>query len=52
MRTTVTVDETGGVVLPEAVRDELALQEGDALEVEISGDEITLKPVRASARTK
>ena len=52
MKTTVTVDETGGVVLPEPVRNELGLQEGDALEVEMSGEEIKLKPVRAKARIR
>jgi AbrB family looped-hinge helix DNA binding protein len=50
MKTTVTVDEEGGVVLPKPVRDELGLQEGDALEVGTSEGEITRRPVRVKPR--
>jgi AbrB family looped-hinge helix DNA binding protein len=52
MKTAVTADEARGVVLPEHLREELGLQDGDALEVETSGGEISLKPVRAKARMK
>ena len=50
MKTTVTVDEAAGVVLPELVRDELGLRPDDALEVETSNGAITLRPIRAKAR--
>ena len=50
MKTTVTVDEAGGIVLPKPMRDELRLRDGDALEVLISEDEITLRPVRVKPR--
>jgi AbrB family looped-hinge helix DNA binding protein len=50
MNATITVDKAGRVVLPKPVRDELQLQAGDFLELEISGQEITLRPVRAKMR--
>ena len=50
MNTTITVDKAGRVVLPKPVRDELQLQGGDSLELEILGQEITLRPVRAKMR--
>lgn len=50
MNTTITVDKAGRVVLPKPVRDELQLQAGDSLELEISGQDITLRPVRAKMR--
>jgi AbrB family looped-hinge helix DNA binding protein len=50
MNTTITVDKAGRIVLPKPVRDELQLQAGDSLELEISGEEITLRPVRTKAR--
>ena len=50
MNATITVDKAGRVVLPKPVRDELQLQAGDSLELEILGQEITLRPVRAKMR--
>ena len=50
MNGTITVDKSGRIVLPKPVRDELQLQAGDSLELEISGQEITLRPVRAKMR--
>jgi AbrB family looped-hinge helix DNA binding protein len=50
MNTTITVDKAGRIVLPKPVRDTLQLQAGDSLELEISGEEITLRPVRAKMR--
>ena len=47
MNTTLTVDKAGRIVLPKPVRDELQLQAGDSPELEISGQEITLRPVRS-----
>jgi AbrB family looped-hinge helix DNA binding protein len=52
MNTRITVDKAGRIVLPKPVRDELQLQAGDSLELEISGQEITLRPVRAKARMR
>ncbi len=46
MATTLTVDKAGRVVLPKPVRDELQLSAGDSLELEISGEQIVLRPVR------
>jgi AbrB family looped-hinge helix DNA binding protein len=46
MTTTLTVDKAGRVVLPKPVRDELQLSAGDSLELEISGEQIVLRPVR------
>jgi len=46
MSTTLTVDKAGRVVLPKPVRDELQLSAGDALELEITEEQIVLRPVR------
>jgi AbrB family looped-hinge helix DNA binding protein len=50
MNATITIDKSGRIVLPKPVRDELQLRAGDSLELEISGQEITLRPVRAKMR--
>lgn len=39
-----TIDKAGRIVLPKPVRDELGLEPGDTLELETSGDKITLRP--------
>ena len=44
-----TLDKAGRIVLPKALRDELQLAPGDALEAESSGEEITLRPLRGNA---
>jgi AbrB family looped-hinge helix DNA binding protein len=49
MTTTLTIDRAGRLVLPKPVRDELQLSAGDSLELESSGDEIVLRPVRGAA---
>ena len=46
MNATLTVDKAGRVVLPKPVRDELQLSAGDSLELEISEEQIVLRPVR------
>ncbi len=46
MTTKVTLDKSGRVVLPKALRDELGLAAGDTLELESRGEQITLRPVR------
>jgi AbrB family looped-hinge helix DNA binding protein len=48
MVTQLTIDKAGRIVLPKALRDELHLEAGDALEVEKAGEEITLRPVRGT----
>ena len=42
------IDKAGRIVLPKPIRVELQIAPGDALEVETSGEQITLRPVRGS----
>ncbi len=49
MTSKLTLDRAGRIVLPKPLRDELRLSAGDALELESSGEEITLRPLRGSA---
>jgi AbrB family looped-hinge helix DNA binding protein len=44
MITRLTLDKAGRIILPKPLRDELRLEAGDTLEVESSGEEITLRP--------
>jgi AbrB family looped-hinge helix DNA binding protein len=44
-----TVDKVGRVVLPKPLRDHVRLNPGDTLEVEVSGDQISLRLVREPA---
>ena len=44
-----TVDKAGRVVLPKSVREELQLSPGDVLELESSGDQVTLRLLRGRA---
>ena len=44
--TLVPIDKAGRVVLPKEVRDELAIQPGDHLQVAIRGGEVALLPQR------
>ncbi len=41
-----TLDKASRIVIPKPMRDELQLGPGDALELETSGDKITLWPLR------
>jgi AbrB family looped-hinge helix DNA binding protein len=52
MNTTVNMDKAGRIVLPKPVRDELQLGAGDSLEVEISEDQIVLRPARGKGRMR
>jgi AbrB family looped-hinge helix DNA binding protein len=45
-----TIDKAGRIVLPKPMRDELRLEAGDTLEVESSGEKITLRPLRGNAQ--
>jgi len=47
-----TLDKAGRMVLPKALRDELQLSPGDMLEVESSGEQVTLRPLRATTPLK
>lgn len=47
-----TLDRAGRVLIPKALRQELHLGPGDALQLESAGDEITLRPVRPQALLK
>ncbi len=42
----ITIDRAGRVVIPKRVREDLRLQPGDTLELESSGDQVTLRPAR------
>ena len=48
MSTRLTIDKAGRVVIPKPLREELHLEAGDALEMESSGEQITLRPVRGT----
>jgi len=48
MTTQITIDGTGRVVIPKALRDVLDLAPGDTLNLEATGQSITLRPARAA----
>lgn len=52
MNDRLTIDKAGRIVLPKPLRDELRLEAGDTLELESSGEEITLRPARGSAQLR
>ena len=49
MQVSLTIDETGRVALPQALREEMHLKPGDTLELDTAGEAITLRPVRGTA---
>lgn len=49
MADTVTIDRTGRIVIPKAVRDSLRLEAGDTLALEVEGDRVTLRPSPAGS---
>lgn len=50
MRTIVRIDGAGRIVVPRKLRDELHLAAGSMLQLERSGDRITLTPALSEAR--
>jgi AbrB family looped-hinge helix DNA binding protein len=52
MNDRLTIDKAGRTVLPKPLRDELRLEAGDTLEMETSGEEITLRPARGNAQLR
>jgi AbrB family looped-hinge helix DNA binding protein len=48
MNVRLTMDKAGRVVIPKPLREELHLEPGDALEMESTGEQITLRPVRGT----
>jgi len=49
MRSKVTLDQAGRVVLPKTLRNELRLSAGDTLDLTVQGDAVTLRPRRSSS---
>jgi AbrB family looped-hinge helix DNA binding protein len=48
MHTRLVIDKAGRVVIPKPLREELQLEPGDTLEMESTGEQITLRPVRGT----
>lgn len=48
MKSKVTLDHAGRVVLPKTLRKELRLSPGDTLDVSVSGEEVILRPRRGA----
>ena len=48
MKSQVTIDRAGRVVLPKTLRDEMHLSPGDTLDLTVKGDEVTLRPRRGA----
>ncbi len=48
MTARLTIDGAGRIVIPKPLRDELDLAPGDTLELEIAGENITLRPTRGT----
>jgi AbrB family looped-hinge helix DNA binding protein len=42
------IDKAGRVVIPKPLREKLHLEPGDSLEMETTGEQITLRPVRGT----
>jgi AbrB family looped-hinge helix DNA binding protein len=42
------IDKAGRIVIPKPLREELRLEPGDTLEMEKTGEQITLRPVRGT----
>jgi AbrB family looped-hinge helix DNA binding protein len=48
MNTRLVIDKAGRVVIPKPLREKLHLEPGDSLEMESTGQQITLRPVRGT----
>ena len=48
MNSRLVIDKAGRVVIPKPLREKLQLEPGDTLEMESSGEQITLRPVRGT----
>jgi AbrB family looped-hinge helix DNA binding protein len=48
MNLRLTIDKAGRVVIPKPLREQMNLEPGDSLEMESSGEQITLQPVRGT----
>ena len=48
MNARLTIDKAGRVVIPKSLREAMNLEAGDALEMECSGEQITLRPLRGT----
>jgi AbrB family looped-hinge helix DNA binding protein len=48
MNSRLVIDKAGRIVIPKPLREKLHLEPGDALEMESTGEQITLKPVRGT----
>ncbi len=49
MNSRLIIDKAGRVAIPKPLRQELHLEPGDALEIETTGEQITLRPVRGTS---
>jgi AbrB family looped-hinge helix DNA binding protein len=49
VKTTVTLDSAGRVLIPKTLRDELRLAPGDTFSLESDGDRVVLRPVRSAS---
>jgi AbrB family looped-hinge helix DNA binding protein len=49
MKPRLTLDKAGQIVIPKPLREELHLEPGALLELEVAGEQITLRPVRGTA---
>ena len=49
MTTKLTLDKAGRIVIPKSFREALHLNPGDSLELDSSGEEMTLRPVHEKA---
>ncbi len=48
MGTRITLDKAGRIVIPKSLREELHIEPGDSLELEVAGEQMTLRPVRGT----
>jgi AbrB family looped-hinge helix DNA binding protein len=44
----ISIDKAGRIVLPKAFRDQLQVRPGDTLDISLDGEQVTLRPRRAT----